>query len=72
MHGDRFTNVHYGRAMPQHRILPVQLRAFCSVSIPMPVAQVLPDECAITVWKVAAVDLLRSVVQLMAIPTTAS
>ena len=46
----------------------MQLRTFCRVPVPMPVAKVLPDKRAIAIWKVAAVDLLGGVVQLMAIP----
>jgi hypothetical protein len=53
--------------MSHHRILAMQLGSFCGVAISMSVAEILPDECADTVWKVTVIDLLRGVIELMSV-----
>ncbi len=51
----------------QQRIFSVQLGSFCGVPVSVPVAQILPDKGAIAFWKIAIVDLLWSMVQLVAV-----
>jgi hypothetical protein len=53
--------------MAHHRILSMQLGSLCGVAISVSVAEILPDECTDTVWKVTVVDLLRSVIELMSV-----
>jgi hypothetical protein len=39
------------------------------VPVPVPIAQIQSHKCSDTVWKVAAVDLLRGVIELVAVAT---
>jgi len=58
--------------MAEHGVFSVQLRSFRSVTIPMPVAQVLSDECADAVGEVAIVNLLGCVVKLVTVEVLSS
>lgn len=51
----------------EHLSLAMELRALGGMPIFVPVAQILPDKGPLAVREVAAVDLFRSMVQLMAV-----
>lgn len=53
--------------MAQHRIFSMQLGSLCSVAISVSVAEILPDKCTDTVWKVTVIDLFRGVIELMSV-----
>ena len=53
--------------MSHHGVFPVQLRAFYIVPFSVPIAQIQPDKCPDTIWEITVVNLLRGMVELVAI-----
>lgn len=59
-----------GRAVPDHGLPPAERRALGCMPFLVPIAQVQSNELPIAVRKVALVDLLRVMVELMSITGT--